>query len=142
MIIDGTGLVLGRLAAYAAKKALEGETVVIVNSEKVVITGGKKFLVEEFLHKQDRGHAYNGPFFPKMADRIVKRTVRGMVPYRQERGIKAYRRVKCYLGVPEEYKNTKFETVKGADYSKLKTLNFITVNDLAKAVGKGVSING
>ena len=139
MIIDGTDLILGRLATYAAKKALEGESVIIVNAEKVVITGSKKFLADEFIEKQHMGHAFKGPFYPKMPDRIVKRTIRGMLPYKQERGIKAYKRIKSFMGVPESYKNQKLETIPSANYTKLKTLNFITVNDLAKVVGKGVA---
>ena len=61
-----------------------------------------------------------------------------MLPYKQERGIKAFKRIKCFIGVPEEYAKQKLETVKHADASTLKTLNFITVNDLAKVVAKGV----
>ncbi|MBI2148301.1 50S ribosomal protein L13 [Candidatus Woesearchaeota archaeon] len=139
MIIDGTNLILGRLASFAAKTALEGEFVIIVNSEKIVLTGIKKTLLKRFIEKQHMGHAYKGPFYPKMPDRIVKRTIRGMLPYKQERGMKAFKRIKCFMGLPESYKNQKLETIKGADYSKLKTLNFITVNDLAKSVGKGVA---
>ncbi len=139
MIIDGSNLVLGRLAAYAAKTSLEGEPVVIVNCEKVVITGRKKFLVNRFLEKQHKGHPFHGPFYPKIPDRIVKRTIRGMLPYKLERGKKAFKRIKCFMGVPEQYKTKKFETVKGADASKLKTLNFITVNDISKSVDKGVA---
>ncbi len=139
MIIDGTNLILGRLAAYAAKQALEGELVAILNCEKVIITGNRKLLIKEFIERQHKGHPYHGPFYPKMPDRFVKRTIRGMLPYKQERGRKAFKHIKCFMGVPEQYKNQKVETVKGADYSKLKTLNFITVNDLSKAVGKGVA---
>ena len=138
MIIDGSNLVLGRLAAFAAKTSLGGEPVVIINCENVVITGRKKFLVSTFIEKQHKGHPFHGPFYPKIPDRIVKRTIRGMLPYKLERGSKAFKRIKCFMGVPMEYQNQKFETVKGAEASKLKTLNFITVNDLAKALTKGV----
>lgn len=139
MIIDATNLILGRLATYSAKKALEGESVIIVNAEKAVISGRSKFLVDEFIYKQHRGHAYNGPFVPKMPDRIVKRTIRGMLPYKKETGIRAYKRVKCFMGIPHQYHDQKIETLESANFSKLKTLNFITVNDLSKAVGKGVA---
>lgn len=139
MIIDGTNLILGRLAAYAAKRALEGESVIIVNSEKVVITGNKRLLIEEFIQKQHMGHAYNGPFYPRMPDRIMKRTIRGMLPYKQERGMKAFKRIKCFMGIPEAYSKQKIETIARADYSKLKTSKFITINDLSKSVGKGVA---
>ena len=107
MIIDGTNLILGRLATFAAKKALEGESVIIVNSEKVILTGNKNLLIREFIEKQHMGHAYKGPFYPKMPDRIVKRTIRGMLPYKQERGRKAFKRIKCFIGLPESYKNQK-----------------------------------
>ncbi len=138
MIIDGKDLILGRLATYAAKRSLEGDSVIIVNAEKVVLTGNKKLLLKNFIERQHMGHAYNGPFYPKMPDRIVRRTIRGMLPYKQERGMKAYKRIKCFMGLPESYKNQPLETVPGANYSKLKTLNFITINDLDKSVGKGV----
>lgn len=139
MIIDGKDLILGRLATYVAKKALEGESVIVINCENILITGRKKFLLDQFLHKQERGHAYKGPFYPKMPDRIVKRAIRNMLPFKKERGKKALKRIKCFMGLPEKYKNQKPETLKSAHYKKLKTLNFIKVNDLSKMVGKGVA---
>jgi len=136
MLIDGTNLILGRVATYATKKALEGEEIVIVNCEKLIITGRKKFVIEEYQRKQKMGHPFHGPFYPKMPDRLVKRIIRGMLPYTQERGKKAMKRIRCFIGVPEHYKNQKMETLKEADSSKLETLQFITVNDLAGYFGK------
>ncbi len=139
MIIDGTNLILGRVATYATKKALEGESIVILNCEKLIITGRKKFIIEEYQRKQNIGHPFHGPFYPKMPDRLVRRVIRGMLPFRQERGKNAYNRIKCYLGVPDKYKTHKIETIKEADASKLKTLKFLTVNDMAKYYGKRYS---
>lgn len=139
MIIDGTNLILGRLAAFAAKKALEGDIVTILNCEKIIITGNKKVLIQKFKDRLDKGHPYHGPFYPKIPDRIVRRTIRGMLPYKQERGRKAFDHIKCFIGIPDQFKTTKLETLPEASMSKLKTLNFITVNDLSKFVGKGVS---
>lgn len=138
MIIDGTNLILGRLAAFVAKRALEGEPIIILNCENVIITGNKDFLIRKFKERLDRGHPYHGPFFPKLPDRIVKRTIRGMLPYKQERGKKAFKKIKCYRGVPENYKSAKTEIVPVNDVKKLKTLNYITVNNLSSFVGKGV----
>ena len=39
MIINAENLILGRMTTYAAKKALQGEEVDIVNCEKAIITG-------------------------------------------------------------------------------------------------------
>ena len=138
MIIDGTNLIVGRTATYAAKAALEGQTVAIINCEKMIITGRKKQILEGYNEKQNIGDAFKGPFYPKMPDRYVKRVIRGMLPYKQERGMKALKRVKCYIGLPAEFKTQKIETVPQADAKKLKTLKFITVNDLSKYFNKGV----
>ena|SRR3989344_5222268 len=139
MIIDGTNLILGRLATYVAKKALEGESVIIVNCENIVVSGRKKQIIGLYNERLNRGDAYKGPFFPKMPDRIVRRTIRGMLPYTQERGAKAYKRVKVFMGVPDSYKNQKIETVTTADAKKLTTLKFITINDISKFYNKGVA---
>ena len=36
---------------------------------------------------------------------FINKAIRGMLPYKQERGIKAYKRIKSFMGVPESYKN-------------------------------------
>jgi len=136
MLIDGTNLILGRIATVAAKRALEGETISIVNCEKIIITGSPRRLYEKFKEMQDKGGPYKGPFFPKMPDRIVKRVIRGMLPYKKERGAKAFKRIKCYIGVPDQFKTQKYEIVESADAAKLQTLKFIKVGDLSKFYGK------
>ena len=136
MVIDGNKLILGRVAAAAAKKSLEGEQVIIVNCEKMIITGNPKRILQKFKERQDKGGPYTGPFFPKMPDRVVRRTIRGMLPYKKWRGKTAYKRVKCFIGIPKEYKTQKFETVNNADASKLTTLKFITVGDLSRFYNK------
>ena len=139
MIIDGSNLILGRLATYVAKKALEGETVTILNCEKVIVTGSKEVLIKKFRERITRGHPYHGPIFPKMPDRIVRRAIRGMLPYKKEHGRNAFKHIKCFIGVPEGYSTQKTEKITVADCSKLKTLNFITINDLSKYVSKGAA---
>ena len=136
MIIDGTNLVLGRLASFAAKKALEGEEVIIYNCEKVVVSATQDFLQAHYKARIDRGHPYHGPFFPKMADRIVRRTIRGMLPYKKERGATAYKKIQCYIGIPIIAQNKKPDTVKIADASKFKTLNYLKVGEISKHLGK------
>jgi len=136
MIIDGNNLILGRVATIAAKRAMQGEPVVILNCEKMIVTGKKEFLLNKFQERQDRGHPYYGPYVPKMPDRLVRRTIRGMLPYKQTRGLEAFRRVKCYIGIPDQFKSHKIETLPEADYSKLRTLNFMRVGEYSKFYGK------
>lgn len=135
MIIDATNLILGRLASFAAKKALLGEDIKIVNCEKAVISGRKKYLLERYKLKFDKGVALKGPYFPRMPDRIVRRTVRGMLPYKKQRGREAYKKVMCYTGVPEEAAKEKLLTIKEADASKLPTAKFITIEKISKNLG-------
>ena len=43
MIIDGEGCVLGRLASITSKNLLEGEEVVILNAEKIMLSRQGKY---------------------------------------------------------------------------------------------------
>ncbi len=126
IIIDGDKAVLGRLASFAAKQALNGEEVVVVNCEEVIISGNKKTIEKEILEKRSRhGHSQKGPIYSKICEKIVKRTIRGMLPnYRKGRGAQAFKRIRCFNKVPEEYKEkekTKIESQK-LKYSKLKDI--------------------
>jgi len=135
MIINAENLILGRLASYVAKKALLGETVDIVNVEKAVVSGSRVNVLEKYRNKQVRGYALHGPYFPKDPLQMVKRTVRGMLPYKQEKGNEAFKRVKCYVGIPKEFEGKKTETVKEADASKVYRTKFITIAEISKHVG-------
>lgn len=136
MIIDATGLIMGRMASFVAKKALLGEKIYIVNCEKAVITGNKDNIIEKYRKKYNLGrNPYKGPFFPKASDRIVRRSIRGMLPYKQEKGKKAFSSIMCYVGIPEKFKNQKLETIAKANISKLKNYKYITVGELAKHLG-------
>jgi len=135
MIIDATNMIAGRLAAYAAKQALLGEKIEIVNCEKAVISGNKKNIISHYKHKIERGSSAHGPYYPRNSDRIMRRMIRDMLPYKKERGIKALKKIMCYVGVPDKLKSEKFETLKIADASKLPNVRFMTLKELAKEIG-------
>ncbi|MEK6847980.1 MAG: 50S ribosomal protein L13 [Nanoarchaeota archaeon] len=127
-IIDGTNAVMGRLASYAAKQALLGEEIVILNCEKVIITGSRKDIMEKFESRRKKiGSGQKGPKYSRLAHLIVKRAVRGMLSHRSGRGKEAFRRIKCYQGVPEEFKDAK-KIVSG----KEKKTKFIAVEEITK----------
>jgi large subunit ribosomal protein L13 len=108
IVIDGKDGILGRVASYAAKQALLGKKVIILNCEMVIVSGRRQNIVEEYQHARKRGgSSLKGPFFPKNPERIMKRTVRGMLSYTQQRGLDALKRVMCYNRVPKEYENAK-----------------------------------
>ncbi|MFQ5531036.1 MAG: 50S ribosomal protein L13 [Candidatus Nanoarchaeia archaeon] len=126
-VIDGKNAVLGRLASYAAKEALKGENIVILNCEKVIIIGNKKNIKERFLQSRRRvGSGQKGPKISQNTNKIVKRAIRGMLPtHRHGRGKNAFRKIKCYVGVPKEFEDTKKITA-----GKEKTGKFLQVKEL------------
>jgi large subunit ribosomal protein L13 len=108
IVIDATGGVLGRIAAFAAKQALLGKDVAIVNCEHAAITGRPRKIIEGYQQKRAwGGTAQKGPYFPKNPERLMKRTVRGMLSHSQLRGRTAFKRIVCYNSVPAEYQNAK-----------------------------------
>lgn len=128
-IIDGKNAILGRLASYAAKTALKGEEIVILNCEQVIISGNKKNIKESFKERRSRvGSSQKGPKHSKTSERIVKRAIRGMLPdHRKGRGKQAYNRIRCYIGIPKEFQETK-KILAG----KQKTTKFIQVKEISK----------
>lgn len=134
MIIDGSNLILGRLASFAAKKALMGEEIIVVNAEKVLVTGEKLSILRRYRDRSEIGYV-KGPFWPISPERIVRRTIRGMLPHKQDRGRKAYKKVKCYIGVPEELKDKKPDTIKEANISRTKS-KYVSTKEISKFLGK------
>ncbi len=134
-IIDATNLIMGRLASDVARRALRGEDIIIVNVEKTVITGSKKDIFAGYVQRRERKRPVKGPFFPTKSEYIMRRTIRGMLPYKQAKGIIAYKRIKCFVGLPPEYSNSKIETIKSADVSKTKSFKYITLAEVSKLLG-------
>lgn len=104
LIFDADGAVLGRLASQTAKALLKGEEVIILNAEKAIITGSPKFVKEKYLKRLDIGSPQHGPYWPRRADLIVQRAIRGMLPYKKATGLAAFRRLKVFKGTPAEIK--------------------------------------
>ena len=100
IIVNAENMVAGRLSSWVAKKTLDGHDVMVINAEKAVVIGSRKRIIEDFHAKHVRGEQYRGPFYPRMPHLILRRIVRGMLPYNKARGRLAFRRVKTYIGVP------------------------------------------
>lgn len=128
-IIDATRTAIGRIASYAAKESLKGKSIIIVNSGEALILGNKKTILDHYKQKKSRGgSARRGPNFPRHPYQILKRTIRGMLPYKKERGTKAMKSIVCYDSVPEEFKESEKISlerplrIKGIKLSKLSEL--------------------
>ena len=129
IVIDGKGAVLGRLASFAAKKALKGEEIAVVNCGEIIITGNKQNIKKDIeLRKTRIGSKQAGPIYSILTAKFVKRTIRGMLPNPRHggRGRDAFKKIKCYNGVPKEFENSKKIEMKE---DKIK---FITVKDISR----------
>ncbi len=135
MIVDATGLVLGRLASVTASRLLAGEEIQIINAEKAIITGNKVNIYSEYGQARARGHKERGPYFPRRPEMILKRTVRGMLPYKLKRGRDALSRLRIYVGVPRELKGMQVEQPEAAKMRDTNTINYVELGDLSKRLG-------
>jgi large subunit ribosomal protein L13 len=134
--IDATNTIAGRLATRAAKEALMGKKVNVFNAEKAIMSGDAKKVAEKYRYKRsEMGQPRKGPFIPRMPDRFLRRVIRGMLPYKRERGSDAFKRIMCYAGVPEQFKDKKLTVFEKDTVKKLPKLKYITVQDICKYMG-------
>ena len=134
-VIDASDLIVGRMSAYAAKWALLGDTVNIVNCEKAILVGRKPVILAAHMHKNELGKVRQGPYFQRMPDRYVRRAIRGMLPHRKFKGREAFKQVMCYIGVPDQFKDKKFEVISVASKNKVTRVPTMTVKELCKLWG-------
>jgi large subunit ribosomal protein L13 len=134
IIIDAKGLILGRMSSIIAKRLLQGESIIVLNAEKAAISGKRLQIVKERKAFLEVGHPRKGPYHPRRPDRIVRRTIRGMLPWKKPKGRQAYKRLRVYLGAPKEFDGKETQTILDASAEKLKS-PYITVGELAKEIG-------
>jgi len=143
--IDAEGAILGRLASYVAKLLLMGYRVNVVNVEKALVTGDRGMVIESYklwlevrTHKNPYRHS---PHRPRNPITIFKKAVKGMLPKESWRGFKAYKRLKAYIGVPEEFRGKELIKISDTLADTLKRLETVAVADIARAMGwKGVGL--
>lgn len=137
-IIDGKNAVLGRLASIVAERIMDGEEIVVVNSESIVITGERDAVFAEYKAKVDRGECKSrkGPFYPRRADLLFKRAVRGMIPWMTTSGRDAYRRLHVFVGVPKQFADSEIAVEEQA--MKKITGKYTTLGAVAKFLGSKV----
>jgi large subunit ribosomal protein L13 len=128
IVIDATQTPLGRIAAFSAKQALLGKSVTIVNCNQTIITGDKKIILEKYkILRAKGGSSLKGPKISKTPEKMLKRTVRGMLSHRQSRGSQALKRVMCYNTCPAEFENQEKLSLK----RPIKT-KYITLQELSR----------
>ncbi|MAG07295.1 50S ribosomal protein L13 [Candidatus Pacearchaeota archaeon] len=127
IVIDGKNATLGRLASYTAKQVLLGKKIVIINSNEIIITGKKKDILSKYQVMINKGgSSLKGPKIIRSPERIMKRTIRGMLSHKQNRGSEALKRVICYNDTPEKYSEAK--KIRAGKEKKTK---FVTLKELS-----------
>lgn len=99
LVFDADNAIVGRMGTVVAKELLRGNEVIIINAEKAIITGNKDNIIFRIKKwRKKGGSSQNGPKVSKMPDRLLKRMIRGMLPWDRPKGREAWRRLKCYVG--------------------------------------------
>ncbi len=134
LVIDATNAICGRLSAYCAKQSLKGEKVIVLNAEKIVISGNPKEIT--LVYSKRRGIQYKADpeksaKWPRRPDLLFKRIIRGMLPKHSPRGKAALERIMVYLGEPEHAEAKKPFTNTSDALGK----NFISFQQLCKNLG-------
>lgn len=131
IVINGKEAILGRMGSYAAKELLKGNTVFIINSEDVIISGKRGLIVERIKEKRRMGSggSLKGPKIIRQSDRLLKRMIRGMLPWDRTKGREAYKRLRCYI----KNGDLSDEQIKDAkEFNHKKPLKYTTVKEVSR----------
>ena len=137
ILVDGTNLIAGRLCSNVAKLLLQGNRVSIVNCDKIMISGKRNSIVEEyktFLKIASIINPKHGPYHPRRPDTIISRMVRGMLPRKKPSGQAALKRLRAYIGIPNELRSQ--EKIQ-FDKAKIRRTNayYTSMAELGRAIG-------
>ncbi|RJX49683.1 50S ribosomal protein L13 [Halonotius pteroides] len=135
VVVDAKDCILGRVASEVAQQALDGDRVAVVNAENAVITGNPESTMETYRKRAEIG-SDSGPHYPKRPDRIFKRSIRGMVPYKQDHGREAFENVRVYLGNPYDAEG---EVLDGTSLDRLSNIKFISLGEISEKLGANVT---
>jgi len=134
-VIDGKNLILGRLGSNIAKRLLLGENIKLINCKDIMILGRKKFLVEKYKNKLKNKVVKQGPYYSRSPADLVKRAFRNMLPYKNQRGIEAFKRLKCYNSMPSILLNSKKELVKDAEADQDNLFYYTKISEISLSLG-------
>jgi large subunit ribosomal protein L13 len=141
IVVDASNCISGRVCSKVSKLLLQGNRVSVVNAEKVMVSGNKYEVIESYkkrLEVSSVTNPINGPFHPRRPDTIITKMIRGMVPKRKSSGIQSFKRLRVYIGIPDELKNSTMKTFDDTKITRQESF-YISMSDVAKQIGwKGV----
>jgi large subunit ribosomal protein L13 len=138
IIVDASNCIAGRICSNVSKLLIQGNRVVIINSERAMLSGNRYKTIEDYKKYLEVGSVTNpihGPYHPRRPDRILTKMVRGMISRRKSSGILAFKRLRVYIGMPTELQSSK--EIKIFDDAKITKSEsyYITIGDIAKQIG-------
>jgi large subunit ribosomal protein L13 len=135
VVVDARDCIVGRVASEVAQRALDGETVAVVNAERAVITGSEDDIMSVYRKRRELG-SDSGPYYPKRPDGIFKRAIRGMVPYKTDAGREAFENVRVYVGNPYDEAG---EVLEETSIDRLSTIKFLSLGEVSENLGANVT---
>ena len=111
-VVDATDFILGRLAAQVAYRlrgkhkpnytphVATGDHIVVINAEKIRVTGGKEVKKIYYHHSRTPGGLKAIQYKDMLADhptRVIEQAVQGMLP-KNVLGREMFRKLKVYAG--------------------------------------------
>ena len=135
VVVDASDCILGRVASNVAQRVLDGERVAVVNAEEAIITGSEDDIMSRYEKRVEVG-SDRGPYYPKRPDRIFKRAIRGMVPYKTTAGREAFENVRVYVGNPYDEDG---EVLDGTSLDRLSNIKFVQLGEVSAKLGANVT---
>jgi len=135
VVVDARDCILGRVASQVAERSLDGDSIAVVNAEQAVITGGEDDIMSTFRKRAEIG-SDSGPPTVKRPDRIFKRSIRGMLPHKKDRGREAFSNVRVYVGNPFDEDG---EVLEGTSLDRLSNIKFLQLSEVSEQLGANVT---
>lgn len=135
VIVDARDCIMGRVASQVAQLAMDGERVAVVNAEEAIITGGREDIFSVYEKRAEIG-SDQGPYYPKRPDMIFKRAIRGMLPYKKQKGREALESVRVYVGNPYDEDG---EVLEGTSLDRLSNIRFVQLGEVSEKLGANVT---
>ena len=134
VVVDAQDCILGRVASQVAERALDGDRLAVVNAERPAITGREEQLKQKYLDRRANG-SDRGPYYPKRPDRIFKRSIRGMLPYKRPHGREALENVRVYVGNPYD----EAERLDDTSLDRLSNIRFVSLGEISESLGANIT---
>lgn len=137
IVVDATNCIAGRMCSKVSKLLLSGKRVSIVNAEKAMLSGDKYMTIRQYKEHLEINSVTNpihGPFHPRRPDTILTKMVRGMIPYRKPGGLKAFKHLRVYIGIPKELSSKEKQSFDDVKITKNPSY-YVTIADISKQIG-------